>query len=467
MLRPDLLVIGAGPGGYAAAFLAADLGLDVVLADPELNPGGECLYRGCIPSKALLHVAETIEESRHAASFGVEFAEPRIDVRQVRAWKDQVVQRLTGGLGQLVERRGIRHLRGMARLTGPNVAEVHVEGERVDVRFAHAIVATGGRAVRLPLFGDSRRVLDSAAALDLDGVPPRLLVVGGGYIGLEMATVYAALGSRVTIVEALGGLLSGVDRDLVAPLAKRLESRVENILLETKVVKARDTGDGVEVTFDGRDVAEPEATFDRVLVAVGRRARTDGVGLERTRAEVGPDGFVDVDAQRRTAEPSIFAIGDVTGEPQLAHKATHEGRVAVEAIVGRPAAFEPRAIPAVVYTNPEIAWCGLTESEARARGVPFAVAKFPWAASGRALTLGRTDGVTKLVVDPESGRLLGAGVSGARAGELIAELCLALEMGARAADLEHTIHAHPTLSETVMGAAEVFAGTATDVFRKR
>ncbi len=463
MLRPELLVIGAGPGGYAAAFLAADLGLDVVVADPEAHPGGECLHRGCIPSKALLHIAEIIDESTHAAELGVSFGAPRVDVRRVRAWKDQVVQRLTGGLGQLVERRGIRHLRGMARLTGPHAAEVDVEGERVEVRFAHAIVATGGRAVRLPVFGESPRVLDSAAALELDGVPPRLLVVGGGYIGLEMATVYAALGSRVTIVEATAELLGGVDRDLVAPLARRLEGRVEDVLLGTTVVKARDTGDGVEVTFDGAE----GATFDRVLVAVGRRARADGVGLLRTRAEVGPDGFVAVDAQRRTAEPSIFAVGDVTGEPQLAHKASHEGRVAVEAIAGRPSAFEPRALPAVVYTNPEIAWCGLTETEARERGIPCEVAKFPWSASGRALTLGRTDGLTKLVVDPASGRLLGAGVTGPRAGDLIAELCLALEMGARAADLEHTIHPHPSLSETVMEAAEVFAGTATHIFRRR
>jgi dihydrolipoamide dehydrogenase len=462
-MRTELAVIGGGPGGYAAAFLAADLGMEVTLVDPEPNPGGECLYRGCIPSKALLHAAEVIEEARQAAEWGVTFGEPDVDAGRLRAWKDQVVRKLTGGLGQLVKARGIRHLRGTARLTNAHAADVRTVEGTVELVFGHAIVATGSRAARLPLFPDSPRVMDSTAALEVPDVPPRLLVVGGGYIGLEMATVYAALGSRVTVVEATDGLLPGVDRDLVEPLARRLESHAEAVWLRTRVVKAHETAEGIEVVVDGAQ--RGEHTFDRVLVAVGRRPRSEGLGLERTRVEVGPDGFVVVDDQRRTPEPSISAIGDVTGEPMLAHKASHEGRAAVEALAGRAAAFDPRAIPAVVFTDPEIAWCGLTEAQAHAAGRPVSVARFPWAASGRALTLGRTDGVTKLIVDPGTGRILGAGLCGPRAGELIAELCLAVEMGARAADLAHTIHPHPTLSETLMEAAEVFAGEATHVFR--
>lgn len=466
-MHTDLAVIGGGPGGYAAAFLAADLGLDVTLVDPEPNPGGVCLFRGCIPSKALLHVAETIETAREAAAWGVEFAEPAIDPAGVRAFKDRVVRRLTGGLGQLARQRGVRHLRSWARFLDPHAVVLDGEAGGERLTFEHAVIATGSRAARLPIFPDSPRVMGSREALEVEDIPARLLVVGGGYIGLEMATVYAALGSRVTVVEATPHLLPGVDRDLVAPLARRLEQRLEAILLETKVVRAADADGGIAVVLDGRDVERPEQTFDRALVAVGRRPWTDGLGLDRTRVEVGPDGFVGVDARRRTAEPSLYAIGDVVGQPMLAHKATHEGRTAAEAIAGHAAAFDPRAIPAVVFTDPEIAWCGLTEDEARARGRPFEVARFPWGASGRALTLGRGDGVTKLVVDPDSGRILGVGVAGPRAGELIAEGCLAVEMGARADDLRRTIHPHPTLSETLMEAAEVFFGEATHVHRPR
>jgi dihydrolipoamide dehydrogenase len=461
----DLAVVGAGPGGYAAAFLAADLGMRVVLIDPEPNPGGVCLYRGCIPSKALLHAARVIGEAREAAAWGIAFERPAVDTERLRAWKDGVVRKLTGGLGELAKRRKVEYVEGRARFRDAHTLAVEAAGGGArTVRFEHAIVATGSLPAPLPgLALDAGRVMDSTGALELRDVPERLLVVGGGYIGLELGTVYAALGSRVTLVELTPGLLPGVDSDLVRPLARRVEQAFEAVLLKARVAGAREQGGRVRVTLEGTDVGERE--FDRVLVCVGRRPNSRDLGLDATRAEVDARGFVQIDAQRRTGEASIFAIGDVAGEPMLAHKATHEGRAAVEAIAGRAVAFAPLAIPAVVFTDPEIAWCGLTEARAAEEGRAITVARFPWAASGRALTLDRTEGVTKLVLDPETGRVLGVGLCGSGAGELIAEGVLAVEMGASAADLSLTIHPHPTLSETIMEAAEVFLGHATHVYR--
>ncbi len=473
MVRSDgsteLAVIGAGPGGYAAAFLAADLGMQVTLVDPEAYPGGVCLYRGCIPSKALLHAAKVVGEARDAGAWGLGFAPPTVDLAVLRSWKEQVVAKLTGGLGTLTTRRKIAYVRGLARFHDAQTVEVAaVDGGARVIRFAHAVVATGSVPAAIPgVACDSPLVMDSTGALALESVPGRLLVVGGGYIGLEMGTVYAALGSRVTVVEMTPTLLPGVDVDLVRPLAQRAERQFDAVWLRTRVAAMKERDGRLEVAFDGDGAAQRTETFDRVLIAVGRRPNTSGLGLERTRVAVDGRGFVGVDAQRRTAEASIFAIGDVAGEPMLAHKATHEGRVAVEAIGGRAVAFDPAAIPAVVFTDPEIAWCGLTETEAARQGRKVTVSRFPWAASGRALTLDRPEGVTKLVVDPDNGRVLGVGIAGVGAGELIAEGVLAIEMGATATDLALSIHPHPTLSETMMEAAEVFLGQSTHIYRPK
>ncbi|GIX48447.1 MAG: dihydrolipoyl dehydrogenase [Candidatus Tectimicrobiota bacterium] len=463
----ELAVVGAGPGGYAAAFLAADLGMQVTLIDPKPHPGGVCLYHGCIPSKALLHVAKVIDEARQAARWGVRFGEPAIDLARLRAWKEEVVGRLTAGLGELCRRRQVTYLQGRARLRDATTLAVQTEeGEEQHVRFAHAILATGSQPATLPEVPmASPRVLTSTSALALSELPRSLLVIGGGYIGLELGSVYAALGTRVTVVEVTEGLLPGVDRDLVSVLARRLERQFEAILLNTRVVAAQETPEGLRVTLVGPDGREGQQVFERVLVAVGRRANSAGLGLEATRVEVDARGVVRVDAQRRTAEPTLYAIGDLTGEPMLAHKAAHEGRVAVEAIAGRRVAFEPRAIPAVVFTEPEIAWCGLTETQARQQQRRVEVARFPWAASGRAVTLDRPEGLTKLLIDPDSERVLGVGIVGSGAGELIAEGVLAVEMAALATDLRLCIHPHPTLSETVMEAAEVFFGQSTHLYR--
>jgi len=466
----QLAVIGAGPGGYAAAFLAADMGLETVLIDPEENPGGVCLYRGCIPSKALLHVAKTITDARtEAGSWGVEFSEPKIDLDKMREWKDQVVAKLTGGLGTLCKKRKVRYLRGRARFRDVEALDIEAaDGSRRLLRFRYALLATGSGPVRLPdLASGSDRLMDSTAALALADLPARLLVVGGGYIGLELGTVYAALGSKVTVVEMTGGLLPGVDPDLVRPLAKRLESALEEILLNTRVAEAKETKKGVRVTFEGDRAPEKARVFDKVLVSVGRRPASEGLGLENTGVEVSEKGFVRVDARRRTSESNIYAIGDVAGEPMLAHKASHEGRRAVEVISGREVAFEPRAIPAVVFTDPEIAWCGLTEARAKQEKRDVRVLRFPWSASGRAVTLGRTEGLSKLVLEPDDARVLGVGITGAGAGELIAEGVLAVEMGANAEDLALSIHPHPTLSETLMEAAELFFGQSTHLYRPK
>jgi dihydrolipoamide dehydrogenase len=464
----QLVVIGAGPGGYAAAFYAADLGMDVTLIDREVNPGGVCVYRGCIPSKALLHVAKLVEEARHASAWGVEFGEPKVDLDKLRKFKDNVVARLTGGTGQLVKARKIKYVRGTATLTGPTSLEVEkVEGGKESLSFANAIIAIGSQPARVPgLSIDSPRVMDSTSALDLESIPGSLLVVGGGYIGLELGSVYAALGSKVTVVEMTPGLLPGADRDLVDVLAKKIDKAFDKVLLETKVVGMAEQKDGLKVTFEDQAGARRDQVFDKVLISVGRKPN-QMAGLDKTKVEVDKRGFIKVNPRRQTAEPTIYAIGDIAGDPMLAHKASHEGRIAVEAIHGDDVVFEPAAIPAVVFTDPELAWAGLTETEAKRDGRKVEIVKFPWAASGRSLTLDRTDGLTKLVVEPGSERVLGVGIVGPGAGELIAEGTLAIEMGAVVTDLKLTIHAHPTLSETVMESAEMFFGHATHVYRPK
>ena len=468
MPTTQVVVIGAGPGGYAAAFYAADLGMQVALVDPEANPGGVCLYRGCIPSKALLHVAAVINEAEHAATWGVSFGAPKIDVGKVRAFKEQVVSHLTGGVGQVARLRKINYIQGTAAFRDPRSLEITLtKGGTETLQFEHAVIATGSRPAAVPgLSIESPRVMDSTAALDLPDVPKSLLVVGGGYIGLELGTVYAALGSKVTVVEMTDGLLPGADRDLVNVLAKRVNVMCEAVLLKTKVVSMKEAKDGIAVTFEGElpDGVAKEQTFDRVLVSVGRKPNSAVPGLDKTKVQVGQRGFIEVDEARRTAEPTIYAIGDVVGEPMLAHKASHEARVAIDSIHGEKVAFEPMAIPAVVFTDPELAWCGLTEAEAAKQNREVTVTRFPWAASGRAITLDRTDGMTKLVIDPKTERILGVGIVGPGAGELISEGVLAIEMGATAADLKMTIHPHPTLSETLMESAEVFFGQSTHVY---
>src|SRR4051812_3975171 len=444
--RADVVVLGAGPGGYTAAFRAADLGLKTVLVERHEQLGGVCLNVGCIPSKALLHMARVINEAAESAEFGIEFGEPRIDIDKLRAWKDGVVGRLTGGLAGLAKQRGVEVVQGTARFTGPNALDV----DGTEVAFSHCIIAAGSSAAQLPGFSaDDQRVMDSTGALELDGVPERLLVIGGGIIGLELATVYHALGSRITVVELMDQLIPTADADLVRPLHKRIESRYEAIHLATSVEDV-DTSD-----------------FDRILVAVGRRPNGALLGAEAAGVEVDERGFIAVDKRLRTNVPHIFAIGDVVGEPMLAHKASHEGKVAAEVIAGHDVTFDARTIPSVAYTDPEVAWMGLTETQAKAEGIEVEKATFPWAASGRALTLGRDEGLTKLLVHPQTRRILGAGIVGVNAGELVAETVHALEMGANAEDIALTVHPHPTLSETVGFAAEAAEGTITDIYLPR
>ncbi len=468
-LSTEVLVLGAGPGGYTAAFRAADLGKQVVLVERYPALGGVCLNVGCIPSKALLHIGEVVVEAGELARHGVDFGAPRLDLDRIRGFKDGVVKKLTGGLAQLAKRRKVKVLEGLGRFEGPHLLRVEgADGSTTRVAFANAIVAAGSRAVELPGFpSDDPRVMDSTDALDLEEIPERLLVVGGGIIGLEMAAVYSALGSRITVVELLDQLMTGADPDLVKPFQKLVEPRYERILLGTKVtgVEARD--DGLHVSFEGPDAPESDV-FDRVLVAVGRRPNGDRIGAEAAGLELDERGFLRVDEQQRTNVPHIFAIGDIVGAPLLAHKATHEGKVAAEVIAGLKVAFEPAAIPSVAYTDPEVAWAGLTEAEAAERGTPVESAVFPWAASGRALGIDRSEGLTKLILEPGSHRILGAGIVGRNAGELIGEVLLAIEMGANAEDLALTVHPHPTLSETVAFGAELAEGTITDLYvRKR
>jgi len=464
-----IAVIGAGPGGYAAAFLAADLGMKVTLIDPELNPGGVCLYRGCIPSKALLHVAKLIDESRHAKNWGIDYGDPKIDLLRLRSWKEGIIKKLTGGLGVLSKQRKVEYIQGRAAFENSNTLRVsRANGGEDSLTFDRIIIASGSRPAIIPTLKlNTQRMMDSTSALDMSEVPGSLLVVGGGYIGLELGTVYAALGSKVSVVEMLPGLLPGADRDLVLPLHKRMEKLFDSILLNTTVAAMKEESGGIRVTFDGPEVKEREKVFDKVLVSVGRKPNSEIPGLEKTQVKIGQRGFIQVNKQLQTDDPAISAIGDVVGEPMLAHKAMHEGRTAAEAIAGHKVAFEPNAIPAVVFTDPEIAWCGLTETQAQKENREIKAARFPWAASGRALTIDRTEGMTKLIVDPQTERVLGVGIVGAGAGELIAEGVLAIEMGALAKDIALTIHPHPTLSETLMNSAEVFFGTSTDIYRPK
>jgi dihydrolipoamide dehydrogenase len=461
-------VIGAGPGGYAAAFYAADLGLRVTLIDNEKNPGGVCLYRGCIPSKALLHVAKVLDESKHATEWGIEFSAPKIDVGKLRDFKNRVVEKLTSGTGQVSKFRKVNYIQGWASIADPKTITVKkADGAEETVAVDYMIIATGSLPTKIPSLSiDSPRVLDSTTALDLPEIPKTMLVIGGGYIGLELGSVYAALGTKVSVVEMTPGLLPGADRDLVKLLSQRIEKIYDKVMVSTKVTSMKAANNAVTVTFEGEG-APKEATYDYVLVSIGRRPNATIAGLDKTRAKVDAKGFIETDKQRRTAEPTIFAIGDVAGEPMLAHKASHEARVAVEAIEGQKAEFEPAAIPAVVFTDPEIAWAGLTEAEAEKQGIKVEVAKFPWPASGRAIAIDRVDGLTKLLIEPDTERILGVGIAGAGAGELIAEGVVAIEMGMTASDLKLSIHPHPTLTETLMEAAEVFFGQATHVYKPK
>ena len=464
----QVAVIGGGPGGYSAAFAAADLGLEVAIITEEPVLGGACLQRGCIPSKTLLHVAEVVRLARQAEQWGVVFGPPAIDLAKLRQHKERVIARMTDGLSYLARQRGIEVIHGHARFEdGQRLSVETPGGSRELVMFQQAVIATGSRAHIPPsLAVDSPRVMDSTGALELREVPKSLLVVGGSYIGLELATIYSALGSQVSVVEMQDELLPGFDRDLVRVLASRLRRELHKVMLGTQVVEVEEVKDGVRVRFEGKEAPAEPLVFERVLVATGRRPNTDRLGLENTRIQVDPNGFIRVDTQRRTAEPAIFAVGDVAGQPMLAHKAAHEGKVAAEAISGRRSMFQPRAIPAVVYTDPEIAVCGLSEEQAKAEGREVKVVRFPWGASGRAQTMDRTDGVTKLIVDPETENVLGVGIVGRGAGELIAEGVLAIEMGAVAEDVKLTIHPHPSLSETLMEAAEAVYGQATHIYRK-
>lgn len=470
--KVQLAVIGAGPGGYAAAFQAAELGLDVALITADVKPGGVCLLRGCIPSKALLHVAKLIEETRHASQWGITFGDPQIDLDKLRSWKQGIVEKLAGGVEQLASRRNVRVMYAHASFADAGTLRLEQAGEHDPpehdtLQFDQAIIASGSVPAMPGMFRtDDGRVMDSSGALNLHDIPQRLLVVGGGYIGLEMGSVYAALGSQVTVVELLDGLLPGADRDLVRPLEQGLKKKFEAIHLETKVTKLDSRDDGVAVTMEAVN-GSFEETFDRVLVSVGRRPVTEGLGLEHTGVQVNDKGFIVVDEQQRTAEKHIFAIGDVAGEPMLAHKASREGKIAAEVAAGHKAGFDNVAIPAVVFTDPEVAWCGLTERDAKEKNIDVTVAKFPWGASGRATTLDRSDGVTKLLIDPKTERILGVGITGPGAGELIAEGVLAVEMAAVVRDVADSIHAHPTLSETVMEAGEAYWGQATHMYRPK
>lgn len=451
----DLVVIGGGPGGYTAALRAAELGIKTVLVDAQAKPGGVCLHMGCIPSKALLHAAEILDTAQHAAQFGLHFDKPKINLEELRSWKQGVTDKLAQGIIGMCKSAGVDIIRG--RAVFEDSRNLRIEGSNEEpssrIKFKHAILATGSRPVKLKgLDFDSPRLLDSTSALNLQDIPAKLLVIGGGYIGLEMGTVYAALGSEVTVVEMTDSLLPGVDKDLVKPLANHLQQKFKAIYLNTKVMSLKEEKNGIVASFEGQD-APAAIKFDRVLVAVGRRPNSDGIGLEKTEVEINGQGFVVIDQQCRTQDKRILAIGDVSGQPMLAHRATRQGIVAAEVLAGRPSAFDNRAIPAVVFTEPEVAWCGLTETEAKAAGIEVAQAKFPWSASGRAQTLGDAVGQTKVIFDPQTTRVLGVAMVGPRAGELIAEGVLAIEMGAVLEDLVVTIHPHPTLSETIAEAA--------------
>jgi dihydrolipoamide dehydrogenase len=463
----EVLVIGSGPGGYAAAFRAADLGLEVTMADMEPRPGGECLFRGCIPSKTLLYLAELINDARRAEGMGINFGEPQIDRKAVRSWKDRVIDQLADGLVTLSNKRGVQLLQGRAVFEGSDTVRLH-DSEVSHIKFRHAILATGSYPTPFldATLEEGGRVMSSTGALLLPDIPESLLILGGGYIALELGMVYASLGSRVTVAVRGDRLLRGADPDLAVPLIRRVQEMFEAILFNTTVSSLKERDKGVDVTLEG-EVDKPRKTFDRVLVAIGRKPRSQGIGLESTKVKVNEQGFVVVDEQRRTADERIFAIGDVVGGPLLAHKAFREGKVAAEVIAGEPSAFDVRAIPAVVYTDPQVAWCGLTEEQARKENVPVKVERFPWKFSSRATTLDAADGLTKMITDPETGRILGLGITGRAAEGMISEGVLAIEMGALAEDIALSIHPHPTLSETVGEAADIFLGSVTHMLPKK
>lgn len=468
-VHAEVVVLGSGPGGYTAAFRAADLGKKVVLIERYATLGGVCLNVGCIPSKALLHTAKVITEAEETAQHGVSFSSPNIDLEQLRHWKaNDVVGKLTGGLAAMAKQRDVTVVQGLGKFTGPNqIAVTAADGKLTTVSFDYAIVAAGSQATKFPGAPADERIMDSTGALALADIPKRLLVIGGGIIGLEMGTVYDALGSKVSVVEFTDGLVQGCDRDLVRPLQKRMEKRFESIMLSTKVVSMDAKADGIHVSFEGEAAPKDVQVYDRVLVSIGRKPNGKNIGAELAGVNINDWGFIPVDKQMRTNVPHIFAIGDIVGQPMLAHKATHEGKVAAEVIAGHKVQFQAMTIPSVAYTDPEIAWAGVTETEAKAQGIEYEKASFPWAASGRALSVGRTEGTTKLIFDKTSHRLIGAGIVGVNAGELLAETVLAIEMGADAHDLGLTIHPHPTLSETVCFAAEMKEGTITDLYIKK
>jgi dihydrolipoamide dehydrogenase len=460
-IETDLLVLGGGPGGYSAAFLAADRDIKTVLVDALPKPGGTCLHMGCIPSKALLHAAHVIHGAQDAAQFGIKFAKPEINIDVLRGKKDKIIDMMASHLLDLCKKRGITHVAGHGTFTGPNALQVD---NGPTVQFKRCIIATGSIPAKIPTFEiGSPHVLDSTSALKLETVPKSLLVVGGGYIGLEMGTVYAGLGSAVTVVELLPNLLTGADPDLVQPLHARLKALFKAIYLTTKVTKIADTGKGITVTFEG-DAAEKDATFEKVLVSVGRRPNSANIGLDKAGVELDAKGFVKIDAQRRTNVPHIFAIGDIAGEPMLAHKAAHEGKLAVQIMAGENVVWDKRCIPAVVFTDPEIAWAGVTETEAKKQNLGIKVGKFRWGASGRATTLGRSDGLTKVIADVKTDRVLGIGLVGPGAGELVAEAVVSIEMGATAKDLAMSVHPHPTLTETLSEAAESLHGLSSHLY---
>ena len=467
-LHAEVVVLGSGPGGYTAAFRAADLGKKVVLIERYAALGGVCANVGCIPSKALLHVAKVITEAQELADSGVSFGKPAIDIDKLRAWKDAVVGKGTKGLAGLARQRKVSVMEGAGQFDSPKAIVVHsTQGKSTRVSFDHCIIAAGSSVVRIPGFPyDDPRLIDSTGALELAAIPKRMLVIGGGIIGLEMACVYDALGARITVVELLDGLIAGADRDIIRHLEKRIQKRYEAILLKTKVAKLEATGEGLLATFEGEKAPAPQL-YERVLLAVGRRPNGGDIGAENAGVAVDGRGYIPVDKQQRTNVPHIFAIGDVCGEPMLAHKATHEGKVAAEVIAGHKAAFDALTIPSVAYTDPEVAWMGLTETEAKNRRIAYGKASFPWTVSGRARTMSREDGTTKLLFDPETKRILGAGIVGVNAGELIAEMVLALEMGADLEDIALTVHPHPTLSETPFFAAEMALGTIADLYVPR
>lgn len=463
-VHAEVVVLGSGPGGYTAAFRAADLGKRVVLIEKNPTLGGVCLNVGCIPSKALLHVAKVITDAEDMGAHGISFAKPKIDLDELRSFKDSVVGQLTGGLTGLAKARKVTTVKGAGTFTGPNMIEVIEDGKVTTVSFDQCIIAAGSEPVHLPFLPhDDERVIDSTGALELKDVPKRMLVLGGGIIGLEMACVYDALGSKVTIVELMDQIIPGADKDIVKPLHNRIKGRYENILLKTKVTAMEAQKKGLKVTFEDSNGEVTTDTFDKVLVAVGRTPNGKKIDADKAGVAVDERGFIAVDSQQRTGVPHIFAIGDLVGQPMLAHKAVHEGKVAAEVCAGHKRHFDAKLIPSVAYTDPEVAWCGVTETDAKAKGIPYEKGVFPWAASGKALSNGRSEGMTKLLFNPEDQRVIGGCIVGVHAGDLIAEVGLAIEMGADAVDLGHTIHAHPTLSETVNFAAEMFEGTITDL----